>query len=257
MPGFAHKSIVVLLLPLFATAGVRADTLNVAVASNFVDVLRTIVPQFEAQSGHVVNIIPGASGKLYAQIVNGAPFDVFLSADLRRPEMLEADSLIVAGSRFTYAIGQLVIWSRDQEFAASNCVDALQNLGRKKLAIANPLLAPYGVAAKEYLVGRGLWGALQAKLVFGENIAQTLQFATSGNASVAVIAHSQLQRADDFGTTCTAVISTDEHGPILQQAVELAATSDTGAAIEFLEFLRSSDSRETIFAHGYLLPELQ
>lgn len=256
MPGFAHKFIVVLLL-LLATAGVRADTLNVAVASNFVEVLRTIVPQFEARSGHVVNIIPGASGKLYAQIVNGAPFDVFLSADLRRPEMLEADSLIVAGSRFTYAIGQLVIWSRDQEFAGSNCVDALQDLGRKKLAIANPLLAPYGVAAKEYLVGRGLWGALQAKLVFGENIAQTLQFATSGNASVAVIAHSQLQRADDFGTTCTAVISTDEHSPILQQAVELAAISDTGAASEFLEFLRSPDSRETIFAHGYLLPELQ
>jgi len=256
LPGFAHKSIVVLLL-LFVTAGVRADTLNVAVASNFTEVLRTIVSQFEAQSDHVVNIIPGASGKLYAQIVNGAPFDVFLSADLRRPEMLEADSLIVVGSRFTYAIGQLAIWSRDHEFAGSDCVDVLQDLGRKKLAIANPLLAPYGVAAKEYLVGRGLWDAVEAKLVFGENIAQTLQYATSGNASVAIIANSQLQRADEFGTTCMAVISTDEHGPILQQAVELAATSDTGAANEFLEFLRSSDSRDTILAHGFLLPELQ
>ena len=256
LPGFAHKPIVVLLL-LYATAGVRADTLNVAVASNFADVLRTIVSKFEAQSDHEVNIIPGSSGKLYAQIANGAPFDVFLSADARRPEMLEADSLIVAGSRFTYAIGQLAIWSRDHEFAGSNCVDVLQGLGRKKLAIANPLLAPYGLAAKEYLAGRGLWGTVQANLVFGENIAQTLQYATSGNASVAVIANSQLQRADEFGTTCTAVISADEHGPILQQAVELAATSDTRAASEFLKFLRSADSRNTIAAHSYLLPELQ
>jgi len=256
LPGFVHKRVVVLLL-LFVTAAVRADTLNVAVASNFADVLRTIVPQFEARSGHVVNIIPGSSGKLYAQIVNGAPFDVFLSADARRPEMLEANSLIVAGSRFTYAIGQLAIWSRDDEFADSNCADVLQNLGRRKLAIANPLLAPYGMAAQEYLVGRGLWDAVQAKLVFGENIAQTLQFATSGNASVAVIAQSQLRRADDFGTTCTALISTDEHSPVLQQVVELAAKSDTGAANEFLEFLRSPYSRDTILAHGYLLPELQ
>ncbi len=249
-PGFA-------LIAILATAGVHADTLTVAVASNFAAALRDIASSFEAQTGHEVRVVPGSSGKLYAQIINGAPFDVFLSADTRRPEMLESKSLIVDGSRFTYAIGQLVLWSRDSDFAAGGCMDGLQNLGNKKLAIANPLLAPYGVAAKEYLVARGLWDAVQGNLVYGENIAQTLQYATSGNASIAMIANSQRQRAEAFDAVCALPIATGAHSAIRQQVVEMANASDVELAGQFLEFLRGPKSRAIISAQGYQLPESQ
>ena len=202
-------------------------------------------------------VVPGSSGKLYAQIINGAPFDVFLSADARRPEMLEAKSLTVDGSRFTYAVGQLVLWSRDRDFADGGCMHGLQNLGRKKLAIANPLLAPYGVAAKEYLVARGLWDELQDNLVYGENIAQTLQYATSGNAGIAMIANSQRQQAEGFEGVCAVPIAAGMHSEILQQVVELSGASDEVVAGQFLEFLRGPESRAIISAHGYELQEPQ
>jgi len=256
MPGFGGKPGVV-LIAFLASVGVHADTLTVAVASNFAETLRVIASNFEEQTGHEVRVIQGSSGKLYAQIVNGAPFDVFLSADLRRPEMLEAQSLTVDGSGFTYAVGQLVLWSRDSDFADGACLDGLQKLGKKKLAIANPLLAPYGVAAKEYLVASGLWDEVQGNLVYGENVAQTLQYAATGNASIAMIANSQLEQAKRFDGVCALPIAAGAHSEILQQVVELAAASDAVLAGQFLEFLRGPGSRAIISAHGYLLPELQ
>jgi molybdate transport system substrate-binding protein len=256
MPGFRRKTVLALIATL-ATVAVRADTLTVAVASNFAETLRGIASKFEMRTGHEVRVIPGSTGKLYAQIINGAPFDVFLSADGRRPEMLEAQSLSVDGTRFTYAIGQLVLWSRDSDFADGACLDGLQKLGKKRLAIANPLLAPYGVAAKEYLVASGLWEKVQGNLVYGENIVQTLQYAATGNASIALIANSQLEQAQRFDGVCALPIAAGAHSEILQQVVELAAASDALLAGQFLEFLRGSESRAIISAHGYLLPELQ
>ena len=256
MPGIGRKAGFA-LIAILASVGVHADMLTVAVASNFAETLRDIASIFEAQSGHDVRVVPGSSGKLYAQIINGPPFDVFLSADTRRPEMLEAKSLTVDGSRFTYAIGQLVLWSRDRDFADGGCMDGLQNLGQKKLAIANPLLAPYGVAAKEYLVARGLWDEVQDNLVYGENIAQTLQYATSGNASVAMIANSQRQQAEGFEVVCALPIAAGMHSEILQQVVELSGAADEIVAGQFLEFLRGPESRAIISAHGYELQEPQ
>lgn len=256
LPDVGQK-LAVLMVALLAGAAAHAETLTIAVASNFADPLREIARNFAADTGHNVRISTGSSGKLYAQIVNGAPYDLFLSADAHRPEMLEHESRIVAGSRQTYAIGQLVVWSRDEEFADDACIDGLRSMGSKKLAIANPLLAPYGIAAREYLEMRGLWDALQPNLVFGENIAQTLQYAASGGASIAIVAKSQISSAKDFGVVCVAPISGDVHAPILQQVVQLSNAENAGVAAEFLEYLQGPESRAIISEYGYLLPEPQ
>lgn len=235
----------------------HAETLTVAVASNFAEPLREIARNFDASTGHEVRVSPGSSGKLYAQIINGAPYDLFLSADASRPGLLEQESKIVAGSRITYAIGQLVVWSRDAGFANDSCIDGLRNLGSRKLAIANPRLAPYGIAAREYLRARGLWDALQDNLVYGENIAQTLQYAASGGASAAIISKSQVESAASFGEVCVLPISGDAHEPILQQAVQLERAANTRLAEEFLEYLQGPESRAIISDFGYLLPETE
>ena len=130
-------------------------------------------------------------------------------------------------------------------------------MGSKKLAIANPLLAPYGVAAKEYLLARGLWDALQNNLVYGENIAQTLQYAASGGASIAIVAKSQIHNVRGFGNICAVPIEGDAHGPILQQVVQLASAANADVAAEFLEYLRAPESRAIISDYGYLLPEAE
>ena len=256
MPAFGRKLAVLTIAALLCIAA-RAETLTVAVASNFAEPLREIVRLFDANTGHKVRVSPGASGKLYAQIINGAPYDLFLSADARRPKMLEKEFKTVAGSRTTYAIGQLVVWSRDEGFADGTCIDGLQSMGSKKLAIANPLLAPYGVAAKEYLRKRGLWDALQNNLVYGENISQTLQFAASGGASIAIVAKSQMRSVEEFGGSCAVPITGDAHEPILQQAVQLASAENADVAAEFLDYLRAPESRAIISAYGYLLPEVE
>lgn len=256
MPAFGRK-LAVLTIAAFLCVAARAETVTIAVASNFAEPLREIARHFDASTGHNVRVSPGSSGKLYAQIINGAPYDLFLSADARRPEMLEKESRIVIGSRTTYAIGQLVIWSREQEFANGTCIDGLQNMGNRKLAIANPLLAPYGIAAKTYLQKRELWDALQQNLVYGENIAQTLQFAASGGASIAIIAKSQMRSVEEFSDACAVTIAGDEHGPILQQLVQLANAENADVAEEFLDYLRAPQSRAIIAAYGYLLPEVE
>jgi len=256
VPAFGRK-LAVLTIAALASVAARAETLTVAVASNFAEPLREIARHFDASTGHEVRVSPGSSGKLYAQIINGAPYDLFLSADARRPELLELESKTVVGSRTTYAIGQLVVWSRDEGFADGTCIDGLQNMGSRKLAIANPLLAPYGVAAKEYLLMRGLWDALQNNLVYGENIAQTLQYAASGGASIAIVAKSQIRSAEGFGDFCAVPIAADAHEPILQQVVQLTSAANAEVAAEFLEYLRAPESRAIISDYGYLLPVVE
>jgi molybdate transport system substrate-binding protein len=261
VPTFGRKravlTIAVLTIAGLSSVAARAETLTVAVASNFAEPLREIAQRFDASTGHEVRVSPGSSGKLYAQIINGAPYDVFLSADARRPKMLELESKIVAGSRTTYAIGQLVIWSRDIDFADDTCLDGLEKLGKKKLAIANPLLAPYGIAAKQYLLTRGLWDGVQNNLVLGENVAQTLQYAASGGASIAIVAQSQIRSAEAFGEVCVLPIAADDHEPVLQQLVQLVGAANADVAAEFLEFLRAPETRAIISNYGYLLPEVK
>ena len=244
------------MIVVAASVAARAETLNVAVASNFADPLREIARNFDASTGHKVQVSPGSSGKLYAQIINGAPYDLFLSADVRRPEMLEQQSRTVADSRATYAIGQLVAWSRDVEFADGTCIDGLESMGSKKLAIANPLLAPYGVAAKEYLLTRGLWDRLQDNVVYGQNITQALQFAVSGGASIAIVARSQIDGVEGLGKVCVLPVSHEAHEPILQQVVQLPSGANAEVATEFLDYLLGPESRAIISEYGYLLPEM-
>ena len=178
----------VLLLPAASAAG---DRLTIAVASNFAQVALELAEAFARDTGAAVRVSTGSTGKLYGQIVNGAPFDVFLAADAVRPALLENAGEGLAGTRRTYAIGSLVFWSRAPELA-DQCTDALANLDGR-LAIANPVTAPYGRAAKEYLMAEGRWEALEPSLVFGESAAQTLQFVATGNAQAGLVAASHVR----------------------------------------------------------------
>ncbi len=237
-----------LLAALLACGGVAAETVTVAVASNFANAMRGLVDDFEAKTGHGVRVVPGSSGKLYAQIVNGAPFDVFLSADSERPGRLEREGRIVDGSRQTYALGQLVIWSADPG-NAGDCLSGLESPGQRKVAIANPLLAPYGLAAREFLEKRGLWERIGPNLVTGENVAQAAQFTATRNASIGLFALSQARQMD--GATCSWIVPDDEYSPIAQQLVMLERASDSAAAIALVEFLLEDGVQERLERLGY------
>lgn len=236
------------LLVLFVAAPLRAGDVKVAVASNFTPVLESLAPQFEKHSGHTLSIISGATGNHYAQIRNGAPFDVFLAADDERPRMLEEEGKAVAGTTFTYALGALVLWSMDA--ALVDAEGAVLRSGHfDHVAIAHPRLAPYGEAAQEVLVALGLWDAVKGRIVQGDNIAQTLQFVQTGNAELGFIALSQLS---DIGGTGSHWLVPDElHSPIVQQG---ALLKDSAPARAFIDFLASDSSRELIRAAGYGLP---
>ena len=234
-----------------AGAAVQAETVTVAVASNFSVPLAAIAPQFEAATGHDLRLVSGSTGRLYAQIVNGAPFDVFLAADADRPARLESESLAVPASRFTYAVGILVLWSADPSNAGRGCLAALEAGDARRIAIANPEVAPYGQAARAFLDGRGLWSSLKPSLVTGENVAQVAQFVATRNASLGFIAKSQLVGSPLGQATCLYEIPAEAHAPIEQQAVRLRRSADNPAADAFVKFLRSDDVRAELAALGY------
>ena len=232
-----------------------AEAITVAVASNFTVAMRELVQRFEAESGESVRVSSASTGKLYVQITNGAPFDVLLAADVERPRLLEASGHGVAGSRFTYAIGRLVLWSRDPGLTGADCRQRLENLDRQRLAIANPDTAPYGAAARETLMGLELWERVQPQLVVGENIAQTLQFVASGNASLGFIAGTQALDERLPEATCTWPVPPEAHRAIEQQAILLRRAADNLLASAFVEFLRESAGRAIIEHNGYGLPD--
>ena len=241
--------LVVLATLLALPAG--AEQLTVAVASNFLQPARALAEKFEAISGQPVRVTTASTGKLYAQIANGAPFDVLFAADKVRPLLLEESGLGVKGTRFTYAVGRLVLWSGDSAMSGANCEHALASLGKRRLAIANPVTAPYGGAAKEYLQAAGLWQEVQPRLVYGENIAQTLHFAVSGGANFGLIARSQAidKRLPD--ATCSRLIPQEMHAPLEQQAILLRRGENNSTAAEFLAFVAGPVGRQTIEEHGY------
>jgi molybdate transport system substrate-binding protein len=237
------------LLPLIALligTQAAADDLQVAMASNFAGAGSELAQLFEQKSGHRVRLAFGSTGKQYAQIVNGAPFDAYFAGDAERPEKLERQGLIRPGSRFTYALGRLVLWSP----AAGLAVDGAAALRRgefRHLAVANPKLAPYGRAARETLQRLGLWDGLRSRMVRGENIGQTFQFVKSGNAELGLVAASQARGLPGSRWE----VPQDLYTPIVQQAVLL---KDTPAGRDFLAFVRGKQGRELILAHGYGLP---
>lgn len=244
-----HGRTIILLL-LLAEVG-NAEPLTVAVASNFARPARTLAAHFAEASGHDVRITTASTGKLFAQIENGAPFDILLAADKERPLRLEQSGLGLAGTRFTYAVGSLVLWSRDPALLNTDCRAQLDKLGDKHLAIANPATAPYGVAAMEFLQVDGTWERVQARLVYGENIAQTLHFVVSGNASLGLIANAQAKDARLPESTCQWSVPESMHQALEQQAILLQRASDNKVAMDFLAYLRSADAREVITTNGY------
>ena len=234
-------------------AAAAEDYVTVAVASNFGATAREIAAQFERDSDYEVRMTTASTGKLYAQVINGAPFDVLLAADAERPRRLEAANLGVAGTRFSYARGRLVLWSR----TAADCPAALRSEAGGRVAIANPETAPYGTAARSYLRQAGLWEAVSDRLVIGENIAQTLQFAASGNAGLGFIARSQLQAPSLPPASCSWPVPDSMHEPIDQQAILLRRGAALDGAKAFLEFLRSDAGRAIILRDGYSLPGVE
>lgn len=238
-----------LLMPLLSTA---SESVTVAVASNFSQVAREIAQAFEQQSGHKVQFSISSSGKLFAQISHGAPFDVFLSADEERPALLESMGLVATGSRRTYATGRLVLWSLDERYQGKDCKAELQAGHFDKLAIANPKVAPYGVAAEQVLAGIGLdRRALTERIAMGESVAQTLQFVSSRSASMGFIAAAQLQLPDIPEGTCHWPVPESLHDRIEQQGVLLARSAGNPAAQAFMKFLAGEQARAIILTHGY------
>ena len=235
-----------LVLCVLAPGIVTAETIRVATASNFMTVMPKLAATFERNTGIEVSLIPGSSGKHYAQIVNGAPFDAFFSADVRRPLELEREGRIVPGSRFTYALGRLVLWSPDDSLVDGSA-RVLEGDSFRRLAIANPRLAPYGEAAREILRSLELWDRLQDRLVRGENVAQAFQFVHSGNAELGFVALSQLTGRDRGSRW---LVPVERYTPIEQQAVLLRE----GPARSFLDWIRSDAARKMIEAAGYRAP---
>jgi molybdate transport system substrate-binding protein len=238
---------VIFLILLLAGPAWGADSITVAVASNFARSAVELAERFEAETGIPVRLSNGSTGKLYAQIVNGAPFDVFLAADTERPARLEQTGHAVPKSRFTYAKGALVLWSR----SAGDCQVALGDGSSGRIALANPKTAPYGKAAVEYLSGAGFWDSVSGRAVYGENINQALQFVATGNAVVGLIAKSQLAAPELPAAACTWEVPSASYTGLEQQAVLLARAADNAAAKSFYAWLQSDAARKIIGRHGY------
>lgn len=247
-----RKLLVAGLMVAVITGTSRADTATVAVAANFAAPAKALIDRFMKTSEHQITLSTGSTGKLYAQIEHGAPFEVFLAADQERPARLEEQGLGVYGSRFTYAVGKLVLWSAQPELVDHHG-DILKQGDFARLAIANPKLAPYGAAARETLQKLGVWSQVQPKLVMGENIAQTHQFVSTGNAELGFVALSQIQ-GEDKPTGSYWQVPGSLHTPIRQDAVLLARGKHNEAAKQLLQYLRSEPAKALIESYGYGLP---
>jgi molybdate transport system substrate-binding protein len=239
-----------LVAALLVSGPVDAAELRVAVAGNFVPALETLAADFEAAQGHRLRPIPGSTGKLYAQVVQGAPFDVFLAADADRPARLEAAGLGVAGTRVTYAIGRLALWAPDAEHP-EQALQQLNGTPTPRVALANPRHAPYGTAAEAFLRGEGLWEKLGERLVRGENVAQAHHFVASGNAELGLVALPQLRLQGDRTTGAVWVVPADRHPSIEQQALLIR---ESPAGRSFLAWLLSEPVQARLREFGYDSP---
>lgn len=242
---------VLLTLCLFSLNAIaHAETTLVAVAANFNQPMTEIAEAFEKTTGHSAKLSFGSSGKFVAQFESGAPFEVFLSADNEKPLKLEQAGLTVPGSRFTYAIGKLVLWS-----ATPGLVDdrgqILDKGGFRHLALADPKLAPYGAAAIEVMKNKDVLEKLRPLFVQGENIAQTHQFVSTGNAELGFVALSQVIENGKIASGSGWIVPDDLHSPILQDAVLLKTGAENPAASALLQFLKSPEALAIIRKYGY------
>jgi len=228
------------------SAHASADEVNVAVAANFTDAAKEIGKAFKDKTGNDAVFSFGASGALYTQISQGAPFQVFLSADAARPKKAIDEGYGVSGSSFTYAIGKLILWSKQSGLVTG--ADVLKSAAINKVAICDPKAAPYGQAAVETLQSLKLYDTLQPKLVQGANITQAFQFVDTGNAEIGFVALSQVI---DKGEGSRWLVPQDLYKPIRQDAVLLSKGANSKAAKDFLDFLKSPDAVAIIRKYGY------
>jgi len=232
-----------------ASAGSQAAMVTAAVAANFTGTMEKLIPRFEQQTGHRVRASYGSTGKLYAQVRHGAPFDVFLAADQARPERLEREGDGIAGTRFTYARGRLVLWSREDNLF-SDPESFLASASGPRIAIGNPRTAPYGIAAMEVFDHLNLSEAVRPRLVSGDSIAQTFQFVATGNAGAGFVALAQVRAWNKPGGSVW-LVPQSLHSPITQQAQLLKRGKDNAGAAAFLAFLQSKEARAIIEKDGY------
>lgn len=249
------RPLAALIIAWAIAACARADEVQAAVASNFLAPMQRIAAAFERDTGHRVRLSSGASGRLYAQIVNGAPYELLLSADAEIPARLEAQGLAVAGSRFTYAVGRLALWSARPGFVDSRG-EVLRGGGFRHVALANPRTAPYGAAAMQVLQAMGLAQPLSGRIVQGENVAQVQQFVASGNAELGFIALAQVWRDGAFTAPGSAWIVPEAlHEEIRQDAALLTRGRDRPAARALLAYLQGDAARAIIRSQGFALAE--
>lgn len=231
-------------------APAAAATVQIAVASNFMEPAKEIATTFTAKTGHRTNLSFGPSGQIYVQITHGAPFEVFLSADKERPQQAENNRFSVKGTRFTYAVGRLVLYSTRPGFVdATGKVLARGDF--EHLAVADPAIAPYGLAAVQSLRKLGLYDRLKPKTVQGSSIAQTFQFVQTGAAEIGFVALSQVINRPDGSRW---IVPATLHSPIDQQAVLLKTGANNPAAKAFMTFLKSPTARAIIRRYGYETP---
>jgi molybdate transport system substrate-binding protein len=231
-----------------------ADEVNIAVASNFKSTLQKISVDFKLASGHDLIISSASSGKLFAQIKHGAPYDVFLSADEKHPDLLIRNKAANSENAYVYALGKLVLISNIE--INSDCKNVISSNRLKHLAIANPAIAPYGLAAKQVLQKLDLWRQLQPRIVMGENAAQTLQFIATKNAQAGFVARSMLNTAilnmgAQVDYACTWDVPSDMHSPIKQKMVVLNKVKGKPAVMSFIQYIQSSAVKEIIKSSGY------
>ncbi len=244
---------VVFFLLCVNSATVVASDVHAGVAANFATTFKVLKSRFEMETGYTIIESRGSSGKLYAQIRQGAPFDVFLSADAALPLRLENEGLAVKGSRFSYALGRLVLWSAtDKNVAHGEAV--LRRGAFRHLALANPKIAPYGAAAKQALVTMDLWEIVQGNVVYGENVAQTYQFVATANAELGFVALAQVLSKSNAAATRVWEVPQTYYQPIRQDAVVLNRAKHNRAATQFMRFLKQPAVREVIEQTGYGVP---
>lgn len=230
----------------------QAGEVLAAVASNFTAPMKDIAQQFEQSSGHKVTLSYGSSGKLFAQIRHGAPFDVFLSADQEKPQKLVQAGLAEAGSPFTFALGRLALWSATEN---TDPLAMLKSGDFKRLALANPRLAPYGEAAVRTLQSLGVDKDTRSKRVTGENINQTWQFISTGNAQIGFVALSQIMPNGQLSSGSAWVIPAELHQPVKQDATLLSRSKNNQAALDLLAFLKGPEAASIIQQYGYDMPK--
>jgi molybdate transport system substrate-binding protein len=233
---------------VLTSTNVPAAQTNVAVAANFTEAAKEIAAAFTAKTGHEAVLSFGASGQFYTQITQGAPFQVLLSADDTRPKKLVDDGLAVSDSRFTYAIGKLVLWSKTPGLVKGE--ETLKTASFARLSICNPVAAPYGAAAVEAMKSLKVLEQLQPKLVEGATITQAYQFVETGNAELGFVALSQLTGTE---TGSHWLVPQELYSPIRQDAVLLKSGASNEAATRFIAFLRSPEARAIIEKYGYVL----